>query len=76
MEQAMSEQLRPWQTDDGERRWLSMLIDTMEEISRPELRATPCDRSVLSAVSAKLSRPPLPYRRWRLANASHYRWRH
>jgi len=52
-----------------------MLIDTMEEVSRPELRATPCDRSVVSAVSAQLSRPALRYPRWRLGNAAHYRWR-
>ena len=71
----MSQHIRPWQTDDGERQWLSMLIDTMEEISRPELRSTPCDRSVLSAVSEQLSRPALRYRRWQVGNISHYRWR-
>ena len=34
-----------------------MLIDTMEEISRPELRAVPCDGSVLAALRAQLARP-------------------
>ena len=34
-----------------------MLIDTMEEISRPELRAVPCDISVLAALRAQLARP-------------------
>jgi len=41
-----------------------MLIDTMEEISRPELRAVPCDRSVLAALRAQLARPAtahMPY---------------
>ncbi|HEY2210522.1 MAG TPA: hypothetical protein VGH62_02690 [Bradyrhizobium sp.] len=59
--QAMGQQLQPWRLGDGEKLWLSMLIDAMEEISRPELRAVPCDRSVLAAVSAQLARPASPY---------------
>jgi hypothetical protein len=38
-----------------------MLIDAMEEISRPEFRAVPCDQSVLAAVRAQLARPASPY---------------
>jgi hypothetical protein len=38
-----------------------MLIDAMEEVSRPEFRAVQCDRSVLAAVSAQLARPASPY---------------
>jgi hypothetical protein len=38
-----------------------MLIDAMEEVSRPELRAVPCDRAVLAAVRAQLARPASPY---------------
>ena len=34
-----------------------MLIDAMEQVSRPELRGLPCDRSVLAALYAQLSRP-------------------
>ena len=34
-----------------------MLIDTMEEVSRPECRAMPCDPFVLAAVRAQLARP-------------------
>jgi hypothetical protein len=34
-----------------------MLIETMEEISRPELRAVPCDGRVLAALRAQLARP-------------------
>ena len=37
--------------------WLSLLIDTAEEISRPERRAVPCDRQVLAALRAQLARP-------------------
>jgi len=57
----MVQRLQVWQSGDGEKRWLSMLIDAMEEVSRPEFRALPCDRSVLAAVSAQLARPASPY---------------
>jgi hypothetical protein len=33
------------------------LIDAMEEVSRPEIRAMPCDISLLAAVKAQLARP-------------------
>jgi hypothetical protein len=58
----MGQQLRPWRSGEGEKLWLSMLIDTMEEVSRPEFRAVPCDQSVLAAVRAQLARPASPYR--------------
>jgi hypothetical protein len=38
-----------------------MLIDTMKQASRSELRSQPCDRSVVAAVLAQLSRPAAPY---------------
>jgi hypothetical protein len=34
-----------------------MLIDTMEQVSRPESRAVPCDGQVLAALRAQLARP-------------------
>jgi hypothetical protein len=34
-----------------------MLIDTMEEVSRPETRAVPCDINILTALRAQLARP-------------------
>ena len=37
-----------------------MLIDTMEEASRPEIRAIRCDISLLAAVKAQLARPASP----------------
>jgi hypothetical protein len=55
--QAMGQQLRTWRSGSSQRLWLSMLIDTMEEISRPELRAVPCDVGVLAALRAQLARP-------------------
>jgi hypothetical protein len=57
----MGQQLQPWRSGDAEKIWLSMLIDTMEEVSRPEIRAVPCDRSVLAAVREQLARPASPY---------------
>jgi hypothetical protein len=38
-----------------------MLVEAMEEISRPEIRALPVDASVLAAVSAQLARPASPH---------------
>jgi hypothetical protein len=60
-EQAMGQQLQPWRSENGQNRWLSMLIDAMEKVSRPEFRAVPCDLSVLAAVRAQLARPASPY---------------
>ncbi|WP_291867148.1 transcriptional regulator [Bradyrhizobium sp.] len=53
----MGQQLQRWRSAGGERSWLSMLIDTMDDVSRPELRNQPCDRLVVAAVRAQLSRP-------------------
>jgi hypothetical protein len=60
-EQVMGQQLQPWRSENGQTRWLSMLIDAMERVSRPEFRAVPCDLSVLAAVRAQLARPASPY---------------
>ena len=53
----MGQQIPGWRSASGQRLWLSMLIDTMEEISRPELRAVPCDDQLLATVRAQLARP-------------------
>ena len=53
----MGQQLRTWQSGGDQRAWLSMLIDTMEQVSRPESRAMPCDGHVLAALRAQLARP-------------------
>jgi hypothetical protein len=57
----MGQQLQSWRSADGERLWLSMLIDAMEEVSRPEWRDLPCDPSILIALRAQLARPVSPY---------------
>ena len=67
----MGQQLRTWRTAGGQRAWLSMLIDNMEEISRPELRAVPCDGRLLIALRAQLARPasaPMSYAGYSLRN--------
>jgi hypothetical protein len=57
----MHQRLQPWRSGRGERQWLSMLIDTMEKVSRPEFRSLPCEPSVLVALNAQLARPASPY---------------
>jgi hypothetical protein len=51
---------RSLRSGDSERLWLSALIDTMERVSRPEVRAVPCDRRLLAAVEVQLARPVSP----------------
>ena len=53
----MGQQLQIWRSESGDRLWLSMLIEAMEEASRPESRAVPCDPYVLAALRAQLARP-------------------
>jgi hypothetical protein len=57
----MRQQLQSWRSGDGERLWLSMLIDTMEQVARREFRSLPCDPSVLVALRAQLARPASAY---------------
>jgi hypothetical protein len=55
----MGQQVQGWRSTSGQRSWLSKLIQTMEQISRPERRAVPCDPQLLAAVRAQLGRPAL-----------------
>lgn len=58
----MGQQVQEWRSASGQRLWLSMLIDAMEEVSRPEVRTVPCDGEALAALRAQLDRPALaPY---------------
>jgi len=66
--QAMGQRLRSfrsgdWRSGDGEKLWLSLLVETMEEVSRPEFREIPCAPSILIDVEAQLARSasPCPY---------------
>jgi hypothetical protein len=53
----MGRQVTGWRSAGAQRLWLSKLIETMEQISRPEGRAVPCDPQLLAAVRAQLARP-------------------
>jgi hypothetical protein len=59
--QFQTSQFQTWRSGDGEKLWLSMLIDAMKEVSRPEFRSAPCDRTVLAALRAQLARPVSAY---------------
>jgi hypothetical protein len=54
-------------TGAGERAWLSMLVDTMEKISRektarPDARTAPGDARLLTMVRLQLGRSVVPHR--------------
>ena len=53
----MGQQIQGWRSANNQRSWLSRLIETVEAISRPELRAIPCDDRLLASVRAQLARP-------------------
>jgi hypothetical protein len=57
----MGQRLQTWRSRDGEKLWLSMLVDAMEEVSRPEIRKIPCEPQILVAFRAQLARPASPY---------------
>ncbi|WFU14062.1 hypothetical protein [Bradyrhizobium sp. CB3481] len=58
-DRAMGQQVQGWRSASGQRSWLSKLIQTMEQISRPDRRAVPCDAQLLATVRAQLARPAL-----------------
>jgi hypothetical protein len=65
----MGQQLQPirssrWRSGDGEKLWLSMPIDAMEEVARPELRSLPCEAATLLALRAQLARPASSHAAW------------
>ena len=53
----MAQGLQSWRSGKGERQWLSRLIETMEQIARPDIQIRPVDRLVLAKVRAQLGRP-------------------
>jgi hypothetical protein len=67
----MGQQFLQWRSGEGEKLWLSALVDTMERMSRRDYRGLPCDQSVRIEVLAHLARPAsLPP-----ASGSHFGWR-
>ena len=53
----MGRQSISWRTGTGQTAWLSILIEAMERLSRPEWRARSVDRLELAAVRVRLARP-------------------
>jgi hypothetical protein len=53
----MDQRLEQWHGGDSERRWLSLLVAAMEEVSRPDVRSRPCEAAILQACRAQLARP-------------------
>jgi hypothetical protein len=47
--------ISPWRGGQGERLWLSTLVETMEQVAQ---RAEPCDGPTLAALRAQLALPP------------------
>jgi hypothetical protein len=58
--ETVSRSSNSWRSGNGERLWLSMLVDAMEEFSRPDIRSLPCHPSLLVAARAQLARPVSP----------------
>jgi hypothetical protein len=54
----MGQRVQQWRSE-SERVWLAKLVDTMENLSRPEFRAVRCDRAVFAELCAQLARPAL-----------------
>ena len=48
---------KAWTAGSDQRLWLSMLVDAMEQVSRPELRAKPCEEPTLAGLRAQLALP-------------------
>lgn len=57
----MDRRLGTWRKEEGERRWLSLLVDAMEDAARPEVRALAPEAAILNLLRAQLARPPVRY---------------
>jgi hypothetical protein len=53
-------QISSWRAGRGERLWLSMLVDAMEQVAQPARRGEPCDPETLRALRAQLALPAQP----------------
>lgn len=55
----MGQRLERWQGRDGERLWLSLLVEAMEEAARPEVRSQPVEAAILAGLRAQLAQPAM-----------------
>jgi hypothetical protein len=53
----MGQRHQTWRSGSGERQWLLRLIETMEQIARPDMQSRAVDRLVVAKVRAQLGRP-------------------
>jgi hypothetical protein len=54
----MAQLQQEWRSRSGsDSVWLAMLIQSFERVSRSDVRAMPCDTSLLIAVREQLARP-------------------
>jgi hypothetical protein len=53
----MGQRLNKWQGGGGDRHWLSLLINAMEETARPDVRSQPVEAEILTALRAQLAKP-------------------
>jgi hypothetical protein len=60
--QRLGQGLEIRRTGAGERAWLSMLVDTMEKVSRRDVPTAPCDAKLLTMVHLQLERSVVPHR--------------
>jgi hypothetical protein len=49
------------QGEGGDRLWLSLLVEAMEEAGRPDARFQPVEPAILAALRAQLARPVTRY---------------
>ncbi len=53
----MGQRMAIWRGGEDRQLWLSMLVDAMEEVSRPDVRAKPCAPEILAGLRAQLAQP-------------------
>ncbi len=46
-----------WRNGQDQRRWLSALVDAMEDAAEPDRRAAPCDSRTLADLRSQLALP-------------------
>ena len=57
----MGQRLDKWQGGGGDRLWLSLLIDAMEDAARPDVRSQPVEAAILTALRVQLAQPVTRY---------------
>ncbi len=53
----MGQRLHKWQGREGDRLWLSLLVEAMEEAARPQVREQPVEAAILAGLLAQLAQP-------------------